>query len=584
MIPLKHILHSSLVAVFCILNANAAILNVPGRYRTIQDAITAADAGDTVLVQPGKYSENINFIGKDITVASLLHITGEQAYIDSTIIDGRHISCVVEFNHGEDEHSLLRGFTLQGGFQNFGGGIDCQSLTNPTLEDLIITGNTAVQIGGGIYCTRESNPAITRVRFTGNLAEDGAGIGLAHWACPTFTDVVICHNRAFNRGGGIYTGHDGGRCELNQVIINNNQAQYGGGVFIESSHGNLYDEVQIYQNSATSAGGGIYCFASNLFIRNSTLNGNSAADGNGGGIAFMYGNELIMQECVISNNTSRIGAGVYAYDTGYPRFERCIINGNRAALAGGGVAVSRHCAPRFIHVSITNNRAGSFGGGLYCAQSVHPVVINSIIWDDRPDEIFFDPDSSADSITIAYSDIMEGEEGILDNDNGIVNWMEGNIDADPLFVDPDEGCFELADDSPCIDAAAVIFIIDGDTLFRYTFDDFFGDGPDMGAWEYGAVGITPPDYSFPIQFELLQPYPNPFNSITNVRFFLNAPTLVNVCIYNIMGRQVAVLTDGMVSSGWHSVKWNHGNASAGVYHINMLVYDREVVRRVVLVS
>ena len=38
------------------------------------------------------------------------------------------------------------------------------------------------------------------------------------------------------------------------------------------------------------------------------------------------------------------------------------------------------------------------------------------------------------SITISYSDIQGGEAGIVTNNNGSVNWLEGNIDEDPLFV------------------------------------------------------------------------------------------------------------------------------------------------------
>jgi len=49
----------------------AQIINIPDNYSTIQLGIEAANAGDTVLVEPGTYYENINFLGKDITVASM---------------------------------------------------------------------------------------------------------------------------------------------------------------------------------------------------------------------------------------------------------------------------------------------------------------------------------------------------------------------------------------------------------------------------------------------------------------------------------------------------------------------------------
>ena len=78
------------------------VINVPDDEETIQAGIDEAEEGDTVLVQPGEYVENINFEGKAITVASLILTTGDRAYIDSTIIDGNEEDCVVSFNNEED--------------------------------------------------------------------------------------------------------------------------------------------------------------------------------------------------------------------------------------------------------------------------------------------------------------------------------------------------------------------------------------------------------------------------------------------------------------------------------------------------
>src|SRR5262249_2799980 len=93
-------------------------INVPGNQATIQAGIDAANAGDTVLVGPGAYAENINFRGKAITVTS-------SAGPATTIIDGSAKGPVVTFNSGEATSSKLSGFTIQNGFQNglSGGGI-----------------------------------------------------------------------------------------------------------------------------------------------------------------------------------------------------------------------------------------------------------------------------------------------------------------------------------------------------------------------------------------------------------------------------------------------------------------------------
>ena len=59
-----------------------------GDYTLIQEAITASADGDTVLVYPGRYIENVRFNGKNITLASLEILTGDRDYVYSTIIDG----------------------------------------------------------------------------------------------------------------------------------------------------------------------------------------------------------------------------------------------------------------------------------------------------------------------------------------------------------------------------------------------------------------------------------------------------------------------------------------------------------------
>jgi len=83
-------------------------IHVPADQQTIQGAINAANNGDTVLVAPGTYYENINFMGKAITVTS-------SAGAAQTTIDGGKKGTVVTFNAGEGLNSVLNGFTVQNG-------------------------------------------------------------------------------------------------------------------------------------------------------------------------------------------------------------------------------------------------------------------------------------------------------------------------------------------------------------------------------------------------------------------------------------------------------------------------------------
>jgi serine protease len=130
------------------LEAVAATLRVPSQYAAIQQAINAAQNGDTVLVAPGTYVENINFIGKAITVTS-------EGGASVTTIDGNQVTTVVKFHTGEGALSQPNGFTIQNGtpnnFVNESGGGISTALASPTIKNHIIVNNWAPLNGGGIY-------------------------------------------------------------------------------------------------------------------------------------------------------------------------------------------------------------------------------------------------------------------------------------------------------------------------------------------------------------------------------------------------------------------------------------------------
>jgi hypothetical protein len=135
------------VLVFFLLSTflNSTIINVPADQSSIQAGINAAANTDTVLVQPDTYVENINFNGKLITVGSLFLTTADTSYISTTIIDGNATSNVISFISGEDSTAVLCGFTITNGlgggsFPEYeGGGITCRNLSNPSIDNLIIT-------------------------------------------------------------------------------------------------------------------------------------------------------------------------------------------------------------------------------------------------------------------------------------------------------------------------------------------------------------------------------------------------------------------------------------------------------------
>ena len=120
----ENIMRYVILIVFLVITTNeklsAKIILVPYEALSIQEGIEMAGESDTVLVDDGYYFENINFLGKHITVASKFIIDGDKDHICNTTIDGsrpqdEQFGSVVRFLAGEDSNSVLTGFTVTGG-------------------------------------------------------------------------------------------------------------------------------------------------------------------------------------------------------------------------------------------------------------------------------------------------------------------------------------------------------------------------------------------------------------------------------------------------------------------------------------
>jgi len=177
------ILFLVIIANVYLLQADLITVNANGgaQFLSIQEAINVASNGDTILVHPSTYYENINFNGKNIVVASLFLTTGNKDYINDTVINGNHNGVVVTFQNGETSSAILKGFTITNGYAEDGGGIKCINASKPVIDHLIISDNTATDDGGGVACYNNSPMKITNCIFNDNIANDnGGGIFLSH--------------------------------------------------------------------------------------------------------------------------------------------------------------------------------------------------------------------------------------------------------------------------------------------------------------------------------------------------------------------------------------------------------------------
>ncbi len=328
-----------LVPILCI-SLHANILNIPSEYGTIQEGINATNTGDTVLVHPGTYIENISFNGKNIHVGSLYLTTSDTSYISQTIIDGNQNNSVVRFENMENSTAKLSGFTITNGSNILGGGgIFCFAFSSPTLEHLIIKENNGSG-GGGVLCFGYANPILNNLIIKNNEAVlYGGGIHCEFLSSPTLNNVMISNNISYQDGGGMYF-LDSCNATLNNTIIKNNFAErYGGGIGSENgSNINTYD-IQVFQNSA-QLGGGIY-------LKNTNTN---------------------IDQSKIYDNRANKGGGIYLYSCNQPHFSNSIIEKNRSYISGGGFSIALSNI-NLENVTIRNNVAHNQGGGIFCDSS-----------------------------------------------------------------------------------------------------------------------------------------------------------------------------------------------------------------------
>jgi hypothetical protein len=104
-----------------------------------------------------------------------------------------------------------------------------------------------------------------------------------------------------------------------------------------------------------------------------------------------------------------------------------------------------------------------------------------------------------------------------------------------------------------------------------------------------SVGVDNRSETFPQGFVLEQNFPNPFNPSTTIRYELPEDGLVNVTIYDMMGRQVSTLVSSQQAAGYKSIQWNATNdfgkpASAGVYLYQIQAGEFVQTRKMVLLK
>ena len=397
----------------------------------IQDGIDASGDGDEIMVALGTYTENINLLGKAVTVRSA--DPADPDTVAATIIDGNQDGSVFTFEQDETEDSVLDGLTIRNGLAELGGGIHCSG-TQPLIKRCIITENTSTDRGGGLF---------------------GGGL--------TIDSCMISDNFAANRGGGIFIGS----ATVIDCLIMSNRAEThgGGGIYAHSSHGRIAN-TSLIANTAKFGGGMMSPFGSPEII-NCLFAGNSATD-LGGGLELSHSNATIINCTFTSNHAVTRGGGLYL-NFGSPTVANSILWGNSAAL-GPQFHVHASGTPIISYGDMQGGQSGIGGEGDIDWGpgniDVDPLFVDSGFWDDNgtpgiPDDDFWvegDYHLLLGSPCIDAGNNFAVPEGIVTDLDGNPRFVDDPNTDDTGFGDPpivDMGVFEFqggcADEADCED-------------------------------------------------------------------------------------------------------------------------------------
>jgi len=452
------------VLISCI-TVSAQIIHVPGDQPTIQAGIDVAQNGDTVLVDDGTYLENINYLGKAITVASNFIIDSDTNHISNTIIDGSQPSnpekgSVVSFVSGEDTTSVLCGFTITGGSgtlspsQNtwMGGGVLCYE-SGARIENNIIENNEIIcqqsARGGGIcqggvssdpnysYIIVENNKIRNNRCESNERSVSGAGVRLRGEGRIVNNHIInneaeyngVPGNDRNSFGGGIYCAWGGGGFAYVKIYDNliadnralsNNGAAYCGGVGLQYSicdfRGNTVKDNRV-SSAPWAYGGGMRVLGSlltsiitdNDFINNGPLDASVMVVG--GGLFTVQTDSLIVEKNVFQLNSGQYGGGMYLYADSLISVRNNKFLQNNVTDYGGGIAID-DSSPLFENNLVAGNK--SWGGG--------GVAVSSTV------------NKSDDNKGINPLMLMSGGLGEITTENSVTNTLLSPLKKTTAFV------------------------------------------------------------------------------------------------------------------------------------------------------
>lgn len=389
---------SFLIHKFCF----ATQLLVPSQHATIQDAINAASAGDTVMVTPNAiYVENIIFMGKDIVVTTPNPATDRY----NTIIDGSGaMLSTVRFIDMETNAAQLIGFTIKNG--------------SGTLRSWWYYLGSSIVAGGGILIDSPS---------AFNQAAPSTG------SSPTLNFLIVENNIA-SMGGGICSWRGCRPIIKNTMVRYNTALELAAGILVIEAFGGsvtpvVLENVAITHNNCTGTigGGGIVAnYTSNVVMKHCTVADNLASAPFGENLFRANGAIFIIYNSIIQTGTADL-----LYNQGGTLFQSelhnsCVSNFNGPIL---NIIGNITTPPDFVNQAIGDYHLQASSGCINAGSTVNSVAIDldSNLRDVKPDMGVFEVTNGAPAIAFGASDTSFCDKNAIDffdfSTNNPTSWL-----------------------------------------------------------------------------------------------------------------------------------------------------------------
>ena len=488
-------------ALLCLVSSpsQGAFIKVPDDHETIQGAIDAASAGDTIAVAPsttGSYDEHV-VVDKELVLLGgwdPTFTTRDRSAYPTVVDGGGVIPQVFFFERNLTKATVLDGFEITGGkapqaTNGLGGGIYCRECS-PTIRNNEIYENKA-NFGAGILCLDGADPDIIENYIHDNIEITTSGIA----GCGIFvrrsspyiegntidrnkgsgirleTSSSIVENNYISRnthGAGLAC-RDGTDAVVRNNIFTDNRAVFGGAIWIEDSSPviefNVLDKNTIEAPEGEGGGAGLSCFgdAGSPVIRHNVFKDNWTTS-EGGGAVVMGGTTPLIEDNLFRDNNGEFGGAI-------------LVQGSAQAIIRG-------------NTFYRNWTVSSLGGGTILVRSTaHATVSNNVVFGSPTGGgLAVDQQGSITSVCNCVSNNLP---------SGYVNMSAGPTDIllNPIFCRTDGDTLDLASNSPCLP--------ENNELCSEL----------IGAFGLGACG------AFPTNLSLIQP---PDNALLNI----DTPTFV----------------------------------------------------------